>query len=356
MTRLRSAEFLGPRFLGPLLGLVLATVLAGCALPGSGDRHITAMIGDGAGLYVGNDVGVLGVPVGRVTHVEPAGKVVKVTMEVTDPDVKIPADAAAVVVSRSVATDRYIELTPVYDGGPVMSSGAVIPLERTRTPVDFDQVLGSLSELASDLTDTPEATNSLSDVLQTVAAAFSGNADDLNSAIHGLSGVVDTVHGQRSELFGTMDALDELATDLVDNKRLIETFVENLGDALDLLNSERDEIGHVLRALSDTLDQLSEVSRENRGAVKVSVRQVTRLLETTLSSRADLIETLEVMPLATDNVARTLSPDNHIWVRTVPAQILGLGPLFEQLCQVVGPVCNLATFPDVTDLFGGLTP
>jgi hypothetical protein len=63
------------------------------------------------------------------------------------------------------------------------------------------------------------------------------------------------------------------------------------------------------------------------------------------------------MPLATDNIARTSNPkNNHVWVRTVPAQILGLGPLFEQLCQYIGPVCNLASFPDLSDLFGGVTP
>jgi len=345
------------RLLSSCLAVSLVAALGGCSLPGLGAREITATLGDGAGLYVGNDVGVLGVPVGKVTKVEPAGKVVKVTLKVTDPDIRIPADAAAVVVSRSVATDRYIELTPVYAGGPEMPSGTVIPLERTRTPVDFDEVLASMSELASDLTDTPAATNSLSEVLQTVAAAFTGNADDLNSAVHGLAGLVDTVHGQRSELFDTMDALDELSTELVDNKDLIETFVENLGDALDLLNSERDEVGHVLRALQDTLDQLTEFSRENRGAVKASVKQVTTLLQTALRSRADLEETLEVMPLATENIANSRNPENnHIWVRGVPAQVLGLQPVFEQLCQYIGPVCNLGSFPDLTDLFGGLTP
>ena len=342
------------RLLCPVLGLVLSALLGGCSLPG-GDREITALLGDGAGLYVGNDVGVLGVPVGKVTKVEPAGRVVKVTLEVTDPDIKIPADAAAVVVSRSVATDRYIELTPAYAGGAEMASGTVIPVERTRTPVDFDEVLSSLSEIASDLTDTPEATNSLSEVLQTVAAAFTGNADDLNSAVHGLADLVDTVHGQRSELFDTMDALDELSTDLVDNKDLIETFVENLGDALDLLNSERDEIGHVLRALRDTLEEMTEFSKENRGAVKASVEEVTTLLQTTLRTRADLAETVEVMPLATDNIARALSPDNRIWVRTNIFQLTPLGPLVEELCQIVGPVCEQLTFPELPE-FGGLNP
>lgn len=335
-----------------VLTLALSVLLGGCSLPGSGSREITAMLGDGAGLYVGNDVGVLGVPVGKVTAVEPAGKVVKVTMKVTDPDIKIPADAAAVVVSRSVATDRYIELTPVYRGGVQMPSGSVIPLERTRTPVDFDEVLGSLSEIAEDLTETPAATNSISEVLQTVAAAFTGNSDDLNTAVHGLSDLVDTVHGQRSELFDTMDSLDELATELVDNKDLIETFVENLGDALDLLNGERGEIGHVLRALQDTLEELTEFSKENRGAVKASVEEATELLHATLRDRKDLAETLQVMPLATDNIARALSPDNRIWVRTNIFQLTPLAPLVEQLCQIIGPVCEQLSFPEIPGLGG----
>jgi hypothetical protein len=61
--------------------------------------------------------------------------------------------------------------------------------------------------------------------------------------------------------------------------------------------------------------------------------------------------------LATDNVARSRNPEtSDIWVRAVPAQILGLGPLFEQLCQYLGPVCNLASFPDLSVLFGGGAP
>jgi phospholipid/cholesterol/gamma-HCH transport system substrate-binding protein len=343
------------RFICLGLTLVLSGLLSGCSVPGGGSREITAMLGDGAGLYVGNDVGVLGVPVGKVTAVEPAGKVVKVTMKVTDPGIKIPADAAAVVVSRSVATDRYIELTPVYSGGVQMPSGTVIPLERTRTPVDFDEVLGSLSEIAEDLTETPAATNSISEVLQTVAAAFTGNSDDLNTAVHGLADLVDTVHGQRSDLFGTMDSLDELATELVDNKELIEEFVENLGDALELLNGERDEIGHVLRGLRDTLEELTEFSKENRGAVKASVEDATELLHNALSDRKDLAEVLGVMPLATDNIARALSPDNRIWVRTNIFQLTPLAPLVEELCQIIGPVCEQLSFPEIPGL-GGEAP
>jgi phospholipid/cholesterol/gamma-HCH transport system substrate-binding protein len=339
-------------------GLTLLASVGGCApLTGGDDLEITVVFEEAAGLYVGNDVGVVGVPVGKITKIEPKGGVVEVTLEVTDDDITIPADAAAVVVSRSAATDRYVELTPVYDGGPAMKTGATIPLDRTRTPVDFDRVLGSISDLASSLTDT-KIKNNLREVLQVTAAAFSGNGDELRGAVSGLADLVDTVHGQRDNIFATMASLDRLATGLVDNEQLVRTFVRNLGGAIELLNSERHNISDVLRSVSTTVDRITEFSRENRATVKASLTDVQTLIRNLMRSRTDLAETIEVLPLATQNVADTAAPDGHLWVRGAPGQLLGLGPLFEQLCQLIGPVCNLATFPPdlgglLDDILGG---
>ena len=56
------------------------------------------MFSDTAGLFIGNDVGILGVKVGHVEKIEPEGPGVKVTMAITE-DVKIPADAKAVLTT-----------------------------------------------------------------------------------------------------------------------------------------------------------------------------------------------------------------------------------------------------------------
>jgi phospholipid/cholesterol/gamma-HCH transport system substrate-binding protein len=336
-----------------ILGFLLLASLGGCGRLGDPPLEATAVLKESSGLYVGNDVGVLGVTVGKITKLEPQGETVHVTFEVTDPQVRIPADAAAVVVSRSVATDRYIELTPVYRSGPTMPSGTVIPLARTRTPVDFDEVLTAMSDLSSELVNSPKATNGIREVLQTVAATFAGNSDDLNAAIKGLADLVGTVHGQRTSIFDTMDSLDRLSTGLVDHEDLIQEFVENLSDALDLLNSERSDVEQVLKSVSATVDRVAEFSQENRGAVTSSVDQVLVLLRSILESRPDLGGVLELMPLATDNVGRAADGKGNIWVRTKPAEILGLGPQFEQLCAALGPVCNFATFPQIPGLTGG---
>lgn len=338
------------------LCILLLVSLSGCGSVGNGPLEATAILKESAGLYVGNDVGVLGVSVGKITKVEPKGEIVRVTFEVTDPDVKVPADAAAVVVSRSVATDRYIELTPVYDGGPTMASGTVIPLARTRTPVDFDEVLSAMSDLASELTTAPKATNSIREVLQTVAATFAGNSDELNAAIKGLAELVGTVHGQRSSIFATMDSVDHLATGLVDHEKLIREFVANLRDALDLLNSERSDVEQVLTSASKTIDRVATFSRDNRGAINSSLDQVLTLLRNVLETRPDLSVTLQYLPLATENVGRAADGKGNVWVRSKPAELLGLGPLFEQLCAALGPVCDFFTFPEIPGSTGGATP
>lgn len=341
------------RLLTSALVVLTAVPLAGCVPFGSEDREITVVLADAAGLYVGNDVGVMGVPVGTITAIEPRGSVVEVTLAVTDDDIKVPADAAAVVVSRSVATDRYVELTPAYSGGAEMASGATIPMERTRTPVDFDRVLGSISDLAESLS-SPKVANGLREMLQVTAAAFSGNSDELRGAVSGLASLVDTVHGQRSDIFATMESLDTLASGLVSNEELVRTFVANLGGAIELLNSERDTIADALEGVSATADRIAKFSKENRGTVKASVADVQKLLRNILASRRDLEETIEVLPLATQNVANTATPSGHVLVRAIPTQLTPLGPLFEQVCQLLGPVCNLASIPDLSGILDGV--
>ena len=105
------------RAAGAAVAALAVLLTTGCGVVGGSDTiTVKAYFADSAGLFVGNDVGVLGVTVGKVTSIKPDGDKVLVTMEV-DSDQPVPADAGAVVVARSVATDRYVELTPVYHEG-----------------------------------------------------------------------------------------------------------------------------------------------------------------------------------------------------------------------------------------------
>ena len=80
-----------PRVLRLALVTLLVFLATGCVpdAVGGDKMTVTAYFGDSAGLFVGNDVGVLGVPVGKITDIEPDGDRVKVTMEI-DADRAVP--------------------------------------------------------------------------------------------------------------------------------------------------------------------------------------------------------------------------------------------------------------------------
>jgi len=132
-----------------MLAAVLVPILViGAIVVSTSDRmhrtKITAYFANSNGIYSGDNVVILGVPVGKVDKIEPEPTRVKVSFWI-DADYQTPADAKAVVLSPNLVTARAIELTPAYTDGPQLQDGAVIPQERTAVPVEFASALNSFT-------------------------------------------------------------------------------------------------------------------------------------------------------------------------------------------------------------------
>ena len=82
MAMLTSTHRTGRRVVAAMVAVLTATLglLSGCA--GSSGTTVTARFSDAAGLFTGNDVGVLGVRVGEVTKITPRGDRVDVTLSI----------------------------------------------------------------------------------------------------------------------------------------------------------------------------------------------------------------------------------------------------------------------------------
>lgn len=80
------------------------------------NRTIVGYFTSAVGLYPGDQVRILGVPVGTIDSIEPRPSDVKITMTVPK-DVKIPNDARAVVMSPNLVAARFIQIAPAYTGG-----------------------------------------------------------------------------------------------------------------------------------------------------------------------------------------------------------------------------------------------
>jgi phospholipid/cholesterol/gamma-HCH transport system substrate-binding protein len=320
--------------------VAMTASLTACAPFGGGTMTVYAYMSDTAGVFVGNDVGVLGVPIGHITAIDPEGTRVKVTMEV-DKDQPIPASAGAVVVPRSVATDRYIELTPVFhDGDAKMADGATIQEGKTRTPVEFDEVLQSISDFSVGIGGSAESREAIKEFVNTGAGVLGGKGPLLNTTITSLSDAVNGVYGSRGDITATLVSLDKLTKTIAQNQGTVREFIRQVTAATNLLAAERTNFRDSLRSISTAVGTMSDFVHTNNDQILHSVQNTTQLMKVLLVKRQQLVEILKVMPLGLSNLRKALT-NGQIRVRVNPLVLLPLGSQLDTVCnQISKDLCT----------------
>jgi phospholipid/cholesterol/gamma-HCH transport system substrate-binding protein len=266
-----------------------------------GGTTLSAYFGKTVGLYSGSSVRVLGVKVGEVTGVTPQGNAVRVDLRV-DEGVPIPADAGAVVVAPSLVSDRYVQLTPAYDQGPVMATGTVIPQSHTATPVELDDLYNSLDKLSTSLgPDGANKNGALSGVLDTAAANLDGNGKNLNTTVTKLSELAKTLDGSKGDLFATVRNLNSFTQTLADSDSQLNDFYRRAADVGGFLAADSGDVGAALASLATSLGDVKGFVEENRDLLSANVDKLAGLTKVLVDQRSSLAEVLDVAPVGATN-------------------------------------------------------
>lgn len=292
-------------------------------------------------IYEGSDVRVLGVPVGTVDTVEPAGTTVKVTMSY-DAGVKVPKDVKAAIVAPSVVGDRYIQLTPVYKSGPVLADGATLDTDSTGVPLELDEIYRSLDDIAVAL--GPDGANkdgALTRLLQSTAENFGGQGAQFNETIRNLSRFTTTLDNNKDALFDTAREVERFVNALEENDQTVRDFNDSLAAASSVLEGERDDLAAALRNLGIATEQVSSFVKENEQALSDNVEGLVKLTDILVRQRAAIDETLSAAPTALSNLYHTYNPETG--TLDTRANIgenftaIEANPL-ETLCSLIAPV------------------
>jgi phospholipid/cholesterol/gamma-HCH transport system substrate-binding protein len=289
-----------------VLAVLVALVLV--MLPGQERKYLTASFPRTVSLYEGSDVRVLGVPVGQVESVTPSGTDVTVRMWY-DAQYKIPADAQAVIISPAIVGDRFVQLTPVYEGGPVLERNATLTDRQTSTPLELDEIYQSIDDLAVAL--GPEGANSegaLTRLLDTTARNFAGQGEQFNQTIEDLGKLTGTLDNNKEELFGTVRQIERFVSALAKNDRTVRQFNESLAGAANMLEGERDDLAAALKNLGVAMQQVTSFVRENRDSLSENIEGLQVISKILVKQRDALSETLNVAPLALNNLFHTYNP------------------------------------------------
>lgn len=276
---------------------------------GRGDQtHFKAMFTESVGVYPGSDVRVLGVAVGTVDDVIPRGSEVEVDMHL-DHGVSVAADTRAVIISPSLVSDRYVQLTGVYSSGPKLADGAVIPLARTATSVEIDELTNSVIQFTRAL--GPNGANkhgALADLLDVGAANLRGNGAALHRTLQRLGAAAGTFASNRGDLFKTINNLATFTQTLAADDRSVRGLNTSLAAVSAVLARDRESFALALHDLSQALETVRRFILEHRASLTADVRKLAVITQVLQTERDSLAAAVRAAPLAVSNLVNAYDP------------------------------------------------
>ncbi|MDQ1699777.1 MAG: phospholipid/cholesterol/gamma-HCH transport system substrate-binding protein [Frankiaceae bacterium] len=291
---------------------VVGTTVAASAGGSGGTMHLTARFSKTIGLYQGNDVRVLGVKIGKIDSLKVEGAYVVVKMSY-DGKYKLPADVGAVIIPPSVVSDRYVQLSPVYQGtGDTLADNATLGLDRTVVPLEFDEIFKNLDQLNVALgPNGANATGALSRLVDTSAANLNGNGTALNGALKEFSQAISTLAGSRGNLFDTVRQLQQFTTMLAQNDGGIRALNANLVKVGSQLAGERKDLGAALANLSTALQLVNQFVGDNRTRLTSDISKLTSVTNVLTKEKKAIAEIIDMAPFALSNLALAYDPVAH---------------------------------------------
>lgn len=346
---------------GTLAVLAAAIVGAGAYWVKSTTDHITltAQFESASGLYESNVVAVLGMPVGKVTKITPMPGYVEVQFTV-DKNVQVPVDAQAVTLSTSILTDRQVELSPPYRGGPTLKDGDTIGLDRTKTPVEFDRVLGMLDRLSLSLKGDGKGQGPVADIIDPAARMADGNGEKIKAGLGELSKALRlSAEGgttTREQLTAIIKNVSSLFDAAAANDGKLREFASSVHQLSQILDDEALGTGSSGRRFNELVKQAGDIVEANRDHLKQTILNSNTALKAVVDNRREISEWIDVQPLAWDNMYNAVDQDNkRLRVRFMTDRLLFESQMDKEICNMMGLRqlgCSTGTLQDYGPDFG----
>lgn len=197
-----------------------------------------------SGLAPDAEVAYLGVHYGRIGDIELSDGGVRAELKIDD-DKRIPRGSIARVFRKSAIGEPYIDFQPPedfdFDGADeddYYAPGDLVPVEDTRTPIEFSELLRTASDVISSVGPERAAV-----VLHELALALEGRGEDLRTLTEGADRLAATFAART-------DALDRLA---VNNTRLTSVLADH-----------RSSLGQTVSDLAALSESLRNASGDTR--------------------------------------------------------------------------------------------
>ncbi len=300
-------------YLKPLSYIVAGLlVVGGLGLVFGGDEDetytVTAYFTKAIGLFENSDVDILGVPIGKVTEIEPVGDKVKVIMEIPN-EYKVPQDAFAQIVPISVISDRYVQLAPPYEDGPVLEDGAVLDVDRTQIPAELDDVFKQLKKLLDAIEPGKKGEpGALGALIVQLDETLEGSEQDLKGTLINASALTGSLADANQDLSGLLRNLDDLFGRLATRAGSLGTLNRNFAVVMTALAESQSDLEGTLRNLGDLTEEVGDLVRDSGQRLGGDLEIAARVTSVILKNRASVEESLTWLPVTGEGLKNAHHP------------------------------------------------
>lgn len=327
-----------------LVAGALAVLLAAgvyLVLPAQRSYRITGYFASAVGLYPGDDVRVVGVPVGRIESIEPRAEHVKITMSVNN-DVPLPADVHAVMMAPNIVSARVIQLAPAYTGGERLADGAVLGEDRTAVPVEWDEIKKELTQLSAQLgPEQGKLNGALSTFVNQAADTFDGNGDSFRSALRELSATTGRLGDSRTDLFGTVKNLQVLVDALSGSNEEIVQFTDHVAAVSAVLADSSADLDVTLGTLNQALRDVRGFLHDNNDALIAQVNKLSEFTKVLSDQSENFEQVLHITPHGLVNFYQIYNP-----AQGTLSGLLSLPDFANPVQFICGGVFDIGSVPD----------
>jgi phospholipid/cholesterol/gamma-HCH transport system substrate-binding protein len=138
--------------------------------------RIHASFDQAATLTPNADVRIAGISVGKVIRVRPRGLRTDALIELERRFAPLPADARAILRSKTLLGETFVELTPGTPSAPRLAEGGRLPARQIAPTQQLDEVLSTFDARTRE---------SFRRLLLDLSASLEGRGEDLNAALGG---------------------------------------------------------------------------------------------------------------------------------------------------------------------------
>ncbi|GAB3487968.1 MCE family protein [Amycolatopsis cihanbeyliensis] len=252
-----------------LLSLIALVTFYSEDLPiiGGGTTY-TAHFREAAGLTASTEVRAAGVKVGTVTEVELEGDHVKVAFRVDD--AWVGDRTTAEIGIKTLLGSKYLAIDP--QGSARQDPDEPIPLERTTTPFDINEVFDQLSATVGDID-----TDRLAKSMRVLTETFADSPPHVRSALEGLSALSETIASRDAELAKLLENTRKVSRTFADRKDSVRQLLSDGNLLLAELRARKESISELLSGTRELSAQLRGLVADNSARLRPALEQLDRV-------------------------------------------------------------------------------